>query len=158
MRLFSKRAKARKQLWGRETMTSLTVACFTCYLPFAYFLLSAAPWERNRSLQKSVPPSSIGTARRAYVVPFAQGGRGKMGVQTSHGSSPLQQRAEESHGMSATLTESFRVTCFLCRVFQDLAGFACLMCSASSAVRPHCMVNDTSSRKLGDFARRHQRR
>lgn len=83
------------------------------------------------------------------------GGRGgRMGVQTSHGSSPLQQRAEESHGMSAMLTESFGVTCFLCRVFQDLAVFACLMCSAFSAVRPHCMVNDTSSRKLGDFCQK----
>lgn len=46
---------------------------------------------------------------------------------------------------------------FSMQFFQDLAVFACLMCSASSAVRPHCMVNDTSSRKLGDFARRHQR-
>lgn len=67
------------------------------------------------------------------------------------------------HEMSDMLTESFRVTCSMQRLFQcrdffkTWAVFACLMCSAFSAVRPHCMVNDTSSRKLGDCASKHQR-
>ena len=43
------------------------------------------------------------------------------------------------------------------RFFKTWAAFACLMCSEFSAVRPHCMVNDTSFRKLGDCADRHQR-
>lgn len=34
------------------------------------------------------------------------------------------------------------------RLLQDPGCFACLMSSASVAVRPHCMANDTSWRKL----------
>lgn len=54
--------------------------------------------------------------------------------------------------MSDVLAESFRATCFLCRgFFKTWADFACVMCSAFSAVRPHCMLNDTSFRKLADL-------
>ena len=65
----------------------------------------------------------------------------------------------ERCGVSSMLRASFTATSFLCRdFFKTWADFACLVCSVFSVVRPQCMLNDTSSRKLGDRASKHQRR
>ena len=110
-------------------------------------------------MQKSVVPSSIRIdhINNLYVEPFVGKGLGETGVCVMwlESSTAMHSRGawDVRHVNSIIQSHWFSMW----RFFKTWAAFACLMCSEFSAVRPHCMVNDTSFRKLGDCADRHQR-
>lgn len=83
-------------------MTSLTAACFTCYLSSAYFPLPICSFWREEQILAKISASQQQQGRSLSVSGSLCKSRGRKetGSQTSHGPSPLQQRARESPGMS----------------------------------------------------------